>query len=243
MVCRHQTVLFRQLTRRREGSRQQLTSSPLLGPISSLDSTNRQPEIQHQSPLRCACVGAVHDSGCRFFHPHDLDQHDPVPAVPRKCQSRPHYAMSTPSASSYSQPSSAAHSPRPYSELEGSPGANSCLCTGGLHERECRFYPGLPLPTFSSLSIAESLSSSLQHSPTAAYGVTAIAPGEPMRVTTSDVEGGFVPQRPGQQAELAASQSPTDQSWRESALRPEPLRPRADERSARATGSRTTNET
>ena len=203
----------RSVSRWLEDSRQQSSFSQTLRPISSQDSTNQQSGRQSAQPPRCACVGATHDTGCRFFHPDDLAQYDPAPAAPRNRQSRPYYAISIPSVSSYSQPSSAADSPRqrPYPELEGSPGANSCLCTGGLHEKECRLYPGLRPPTFSSLSIAESPADSLQQSPAVAYGITGVAPCELMRVATSEANNGsYISQRPGQPAELSALRSPTD---------------------------------
>lgn len=180
-----------------------------------------QHDIHYSYPSHCTCVGTTHDRSCSFFHPDDLTQDDLFRRIQQNKSKlpKPYYAISLPSNSSYSQPSSAAGSPdvddRYPRELVGSPAKDKCLCTGGLHEQGCPSYPGLRTPLFPSpLTMPTSPATSIQQSPAAFYGVGYFA------------EAGMVERlrvrRPSDVDELA-SRSPSDPPL-DRELVPAPLR-------------------
>ncbi|KAM3425373.1 hypothetical protein BST61_g7319 [Cercospora zeina] len=109
----------------------------------------------------CTCRGTTHLPSCSFFHPGDLQQQAPHPPV-----SEPFYATSLPaSAPSCSASALPMNAPleRSVSELHGSPASGQCLCTGGLHDESCSFYPGLRIPQIASApSLSDTLPMSFQ---------------------------------------------------------------------------------
>lgn len=95
----------------------------------------------------CACEGTAHGRGCPLFTPSDINRQSYFdPPLRSGIQNRSARATSGVSALSHSLEDANPH------ELHGSPGANSCHCTGGLHSEGCSYYPGLRLPTHTPLS-------------------------------------------------------------------------------------------
>lgn len=145
-------------------------------PADTLRSSNSQ---SRELDYTCTCPGTSHLSHCFFFHPGDLhheqQQHDTrqqfaqqeqqqqqpfnsyptIPLLPASTSS----SLSGPSSAAAPSPATHTHAP---SELQGSPAQGQCLCTGGLHDRTCTFYPGLRLPVASSSSSSSSFSSPKQ---------------------------------------------------------------------------------
>ncbi|KAF2169990.1 hypothetical protein M409DRAFT_19605 [Zasmidium cellare ATCC 36951] len=180
-----------------------------------------QPNIHYSYPPHCACEGTMHNPSCSFFHPDDVTQVDVFSRIHQN-KSKPYYAISLPSNSSYSQQSSTEASPdvddRYPRELVGSPARDRCLCTGGLHEEGCPAYPGLRTPHFPSpLTMPTSPATSIQQSPAAFCGFPSLAGAavsEHLRL-----------RRPSDVAELAAAHSRSaEESPMDGDMMPAPLR-------------------
>lgn len=193
-------------------------------PADTLRSSNSQ---SRELDYTCTCPGTSHLSHCFFFHPGDLQheqqQHDTRQRFAQQEQQQQQPPNSYPTisllpastSSSLSGPSSAAapspatHTHAP-SELQGSPAQGQCLCTGGLHDRTCTFYPGLRLPVASSSSSSSSFSSPKQISSQvpslSVQAATATATSTPPPAVASPRESRSPPPPPsGDQAEWSAT--------------------------------------
>ncbi|CAK3943305.1 hypothetical protein AC579_6032 [Lecanosticta acicola] len=174
---------------------------------------NHRTTLHHSYVPHCACEGTAHGRSCPLFTPSDTYRQSYFdPQLKPGIHPTPFYPPSVPSSLSHSQSSSASHSfERGHpQELYGSAGMNQCLCTGGLHEDGCAFYPGLRLPglTPSSLPATPSASSALQSRP-----MSPLPPPQPRHsedILSSGLGQDWIPQGHVALAELSANRASLD---------------------------------
>ncbi|GIZ42712.1 hypothetical protein CKM354_000597100 [Cercospora kikuchii] len=168
--------------------------------------SNRSREID----FSCTCRGTTHLPSCSFFHPGDLQHHGPqLPS------SIPYYAISLPaSASPYSASVVPATAPleRSLSELHGSPASGKCMCTGGLHDEGCSFYPGLRIPQATSAPLLSNPLSASIHPESVPPRPVANVDVPRLNAPQRRSQPGLITQPTGEQAELPAARSPVESS-------------------------------